>query len=1340
MVRKWLLFIILFILSMSLVSAVNVNTCDDLHYNILYNQDITLTADIDCAGYTWNATCGDGSSPVFYSNGIFLGNNHTISNIYINGLENASCSIFGADGGSTASFSNFCINNATVIANNYAGALWGYDGTGSGTQTVEQVCVTNSLFKATTTASLSALGPIYGYWDGGAGYINNSYSSHNIILANSSSANSWSGGFCGSGVYNADILNSYAYNNTIYVGVGGISQVGGFIGRFETESPYLSLSILNKIINSTGSTIYTHSFFGDSGGNNNYFANDSGRTDGWATGASSTLYNKTTTEPLASWDFANIWKLGMKYPVFQWQEQQIINTTIAWISFARNATWAYSGNAIQWNTTWSSDLNLSHYIFSFRMDTGTYTWNNASAYKFNDGNNTCAASANCSGSWVILTDVYGPPVNISVKMFANNSADVWAVAMDGVDVYEDQNGTWFDFPPQWTNYSQSETSIEVNYTAGNASTIFFYANFTDGMFNISTRLLYINYSNGTYKNTNLPGIDANISATDYRFNDGWTAMLPDVGNYIWKMGVYDIGGNYNSTPWRNFSIVAAPVYPQWYNISQSATSVNQGTQVVFTANFTNTGNLSMYIPSYWNTTHWVNATLGILFGTYRTCIANYTNCQTLYAPIWTLPGLWRIKFYANNSQNNWNVSPIMNLTVNAIYPNAYNNTQNFRTVEMGSAVNMIFQVNFTTFGANLSYKTMQFNNGSWYNYVTYVFNASGIDTYTNSTDSKTYMNFGNSWLTAPGTYYWRILVNNSYGNSNFSATEVVYSTDTTNPTLLTFVGNTSNVSTTFHSVSVRANWTDNYRLNYYIASINPATGVWANASPALFSASTCGSNCSGLAAALNAVGIWQFKFFVNDSAGNWNTTGLWNVTVNADIPPAYYGYGTNITGTFYLGMSNYIYSNWSDDNGMTNCWLEETMPNSTKINWSSTLTCFNPEQTDCDCTNDGMAAPVGLHIFRMFMNDSSNNLNSTPYFNFSVNPTPPIYWNYESNMTAANITMFDNHIRFISNWSSPTYPAQNMSYVYFVLENASHHEIINETNAGCAWLGTLQTCNLTDYQDNTINLTHGAGQWRWKFWANNTGSYASTPWNDFNVSPRPENFAANLTYWSINPCINHGNWQVDQNYSLQLILTDVEDNAMYLRINITGYDGGNYTPPLVITDWSYVPNGSLYNLSNLSTLTTSGAGFDIWYRDFGGASNGTISHISFNFSVSTAGLLYGECLSNGTGVIAPAPATPSNATSAWTDLFSPLLDLSGLDLTIEIGWIVLMLIIVVVILVSFKSEMMLAGIGAFAFSIAWMIFGVVIHAVTAGFFGLIMFFLIAGAGLTIYLVVKKNGR
>jgi hypothetical protein len=177
------------------------------------SANYTVVNDIDASG-TVNWNNGQGFNPVGTYDfeqanseftGSFDGQNHTISNLSINRLDNDEVGLFGIiDAG--VEVKNVGVINVNITGNNNVGGLVGRN---SGT-------VSNSYSTGNITGDINVGGLVGHYnWEGN---ISNSYSTGNV------SGEEDVGGLVG---YNNDgnISNSYSTGN-----VTGVDDVGGIIG------------------------------------------------------------------------------------------------------------------------------------------------------------------------------------------------------------------------------------------------------------------------------------------------------------------------------------------------------------------------------------------------------------------------------------------------------------------------------------------------------------------------------------------------------------------------------------------------------------------------------------------------------------------------------------------------------------------------------------------------------------------------------------------------------------------------------------------------------------------------------------------------------------------------------------------------------------------------------------------------------------------------------------------------------------------------------------------------------------------------------------------------------
>ena len=168
-----------------------------------------LLNDISLAAYGENYNNGEGWTPIGNTNnnftGVFDGNGHVISDLYINRPNDGDQGLFGYAGGATSQIRNIGVVDVNVTGSGYVGGLAGklYSG-----------MVSNSYAKGIITGSSNVGGLVGGSW----GDIANSFADCTV-------SGSYVGGLVGSHE-NGTIKNSYSTGS-----VFGYDYVGGLLGH-----------------------------------------------------------------------------------------------------------------------------------------------------------------------------------------------------------------------------------------------------------------------------------------------------------------------------------------------------------------------------------------------------------------------------------------------------------------------------------------------------------------------------------------------------------------------------------------------------------------------------------------------------------------------------------------------------------------------------------------------------------------------------------------------------------------------------------------------------------------------------------------------------------------------------------------------------------------------------------------------------------------------------------------------------------------------------------------------------------------------------------------------------
>ena len=342
------------------------------------DKSFQLTQDIDCSD-TVNWDSGSGFKPIgdnsYRFNGTFNGNEFEISNLYINRSSTNNIGLFGYAYNST--IYDLGLFNINVTGSKYVGGLSGYSKYGNLTSCYSKGAVysTNRYAGGLIGFSSSVIimesysscnlyvegGVIVGGLIGkvtGEGIVSESYATGKVV------GSSNLGGLIGGCDWVSKIHNCYATGN-----INGLSdEVGGLVGVNEREC-IINNSYATGDINSPNGAVggligenrpgssdhdageiincyATGDITGDSSDNdvgplvgdqdvsgsitNSYYFSSSsctnqgsGTCNSYGTGESpeSYFYNNNN-EPMASWDFTNIWSdnnSGADYPVLQWQ-------------------------------------------------------------------------------------------------------------------------------------------------------------------------------------------------------------------------------------------------------------------------------------------------------------------------------------------------------------------------------------------------------------------------------------------------------------------------------------------------------------------------------------------------------------------------------------------------------------------------------------------------------------------------------------------------------------------------------------------------------------------------------------------------------------------------------------------------------------------------------------------------------------------------------------------------------------------------------------------------------------------------------------------------------------
>lgn len=671
-----------------------------------------------------------------------------------------------------------------------------------------------------------------------------------------------------------------------------------------------------------------------------------------------------------------------------------------------------------------------------------------------------------------------------------------------------------------TNATGSITTNAFAYTCGTAPVNSYYGNSTGKTDICATG----NHSNSFNISGNAP-----MSSWDF--------------STIWKLGTI-----HPVFIWENITSPPPPdtTAPQFLNgkVNVSGT-IPIGTPYLAYYNWTDENTLSYYIASWWNATLWQN-TSDASFAAGSNCGFGVSyNCSGISGTFGNA-GIWQFKFFANDTSNNWNVTPTINVTIaSANYPQWYNYTGPL-TVQVGTTASVT--ANWTD-AVNLSAWLVSNTNtsGSWFNSSFY---TSWITCAIAKRDCKLTASISTP---TPGVMQWKFYVNNSVNSFNISPAISFTVVDTIAPQWVTYGVNSS--AGLGQTINTQANWTDNYKLNYFIGSWWNTTH-WQNATPKLFSASTCGSNCSNVSVFSNVAGIWQFKFFANDSfSGNWNVsrTNFVNVTINN---PQWYNYtqDRNLVPFGDLGGVE-IVVNWTDETTL-NYWF---------CSYNNITGWFNDTEIAFTSSNQSStyyACPLNLGFYvdnfqiKFYANNTIGGWNVSPTFLVNVTPdiTPPTWWNLTLN-TSSDIQN-TQPVLVTAQWTDDV-----QLWSKFIPSYWSNVSGIWLNSSPATYTGNTSYFGITPTLPNYI--------WGFKFFGNDT----SNNWNVTDpiyvtVHPRGLNYIAAKTCYSSDGFVyNCSSPGVD--------LTTLPDSLTWMIANFT-FIGTPEIAECLVSFYNHTENAWLY--------------------------------------------------------------------------------------------------------------------------------------------------------------------
>lgn len=217
---------------------------------------------------------------------------------------------------------------------------------------------------------------------------------------------------------------------------------------------------------------------------------------------------------------------------------------------------------------------------------------------------------------------------------------------------------------------------------------------------------------------------------------------------------------------------------------------------------------------------------------------------------------------------------------------------------------------------------------------------------------------------ADGTYSYYVWLNDTAGNSNQTETRII-TIDSTPPSI-TNVNVTPSYGTNQTTFNITAAITDTFSITSLTQIIYP------NGAAINYSMNNSGS-IYYYEFTNQLEGVYNISVYANDSLGNENFSSIMQPII--DMTPPSYSSVSELEDPLSGNKAQVIRITVTD--ALTN--VESVLISYNGTNYSMTLESGNTYNYTWQVTN------LGMKNYSFFMNDSVNNWNSTPIFNFTIN-------------------------------------------------------------------------------------------------------------------------------------------------------------------------------------------------------------------------------------------------------------------------------------------------------------------------------------------------------------------
>ena len=757
--------------------------------------------------------------------------------------------------------------------------------------------------------------------------------------------------------------------------------------------------------------------------------------------------------------------------------------------------------------------------------------------------------------------------------------------------------------PNITNVTTSPGSPITNNQSVQNVTV----NFTSDEFPINvTFILY----NSTGSVIVVQGPTQVNSSSDLPINFTIPANL-NIGNYTLNMTVNDSNGNNVEVHVANITVIDITP-PLVFDVRPAQnSSFNTSDTIEISANVTDNVQVST-----------VRANITFPNGTSQ--IINLTLAAgNKYNASFTVPNLtgqYNITFIANDTSGNLNNTQTTFFVSADGEPPQVIDLQPMNGTNFATNQNITLSANVTdNIGIGSVFVNVSFPNGTFQLIQLFLENG-----------TKYSANFTTPELN--GTYTFRILANDTTGNSNNTETGFFDVTDISAPLVFDVRPSANSTFNTSQTIEIAANVTDNIGVNSVRANITfpNGTSMIVNLSLAV------GNKYNASFAVPQVTGQYNITFIANDTDNNVNATvTTFFVAIDVSAPNV-----TNIT----TSPASPITNNQSEQNVSVNFTSSEFPINVTFILYNSTgsvIVVQGPTQVNSSSDlpiNFTIPAnlSIGNYTLNMTVNDSNGNNVEVHVANITVvDIMPPLIFDPRPNATF------------------------NKSQTIEISVNVTDNVAVDKVVANITFPnGTTQIINLSFAAGSKYNasflIPNLSGQYNVTFIANDTSGNVNDTQTSFNVSENAPPNITNVTTSPQSPIINN---QSEENVSVNFTSSEFPINITFILYNSSGnvtvVQGPtqvnsssdlpiNFTIPANLTPGNYTLNMTINdsagnsNVTHVANITVIG-GVPIINATTSPYDPIVGQNVSLNGTANGVPVLVNITLPNGTIIVLPSP-------------------------------------------------------------------------------------------------------